>query len=117
MPRICVPESSTLAQAASEIIVGGSRVVFIVGSRDNLLASLSEGDVIKAIARSASPHAKAIQFANLNPVFFGQDYNEGDLQKAFMVGLHQAIPICDADRRVLEIITVSEFLSGHRTNG
>lgn len=98
-----IPENSTLKQALEQLDRVEIKVLFVVKG-ESLVASLTDGDVRRAILAGGSLETQVSKFANYYPVYLEHD-DETLAKKYLNEKKITAVPIIAQNRKVVKIYT------------
>lgn len=104
---LLISDTTSLRDAMLKIDSNGFQTVFLVDKNDHMLASLTDGDIRRAILNGFSIDEQAINFANRSPVFVE---SEGDERKARLAMERLAlkcIPVV-TNKKITKILTSHE---------
>lgn len=109
MKTLCINEKALLKEAISAIQANDDRCVVVLGQNDVVLGVFSEGDVLRAVLAGREMHAPIKYLIRPNFTYLNK-YCKRELLNIFKKG-HTLIPIVDKDFRLLNIITLINFLN------
>lgn len=109
--RTLIGPTTTLRDALATIDLAGCQIALVVDAERRLLGTLSDGDARRGLLRglALSDRASAAMHADPTCAEAGQQ-RWSILAKMRQLGLHQ-MPIVDADRVVVGLETVDDFLA------
>jgi dTDP-glucose pyrophosphorylase len=114
--HIKLTPTSTIREALKVIDSGAMQIAVVVGNKNQLLGTLTDGDIRRGLLNGLSIES------SIEDIFFKKptvakvsDTNEEILQKALTKKLHQ-IPILDEANRVLGIVEIDELIKPKAKN-
>lgn len=109
--KALIGPESTFRDALISIDATGTGIALITDADRRLLGVLSDGDLRRALIRGAGLEDAAITGANREPFCIDQHQDKpATLTMLRAHGLRQ-LPVLDADRRVIGLTTISDFLN------
>jgi dTDP-glucose pyrophosphorylase len=109
--KALIGPEATFRDALISIDSTGTGMALIVDGERRLLGVLSDGDLRRALIRGAGLEDAAVTGANREPFCIDQQQDRAaTLTMLRAHGLRQ-LPVLDADRRVVGLTTVSDFLN------
>lgn len=109
--RALIGPEATFRDALVSIDSTGAGMALVVDADNRLLGVLSDGDLRRALIRGAGLEDTALTGANREPFCIDQHQDRAaTLTMLRAQGLRQ-LPVLDADRRVVGLTTVSDFLN------
>lgn len=103
------PEA-TFRNALESIDATGAGIALVVDADRRLLGALSDGDLRRALIRGAGLEDKAIGAANPNPICADHGQDRAATLAVLRAHSLRQLPIIDADRRVVGLVTAADFL-------
>lgn len=109
--KALIGPEATFRDALISIDATGTGIALITDAERRLLGVLSDGDLRRALIRGAGLEDAAITGANREPFCIDQHQDKAaTLTMLRAHGLRQ-LPVLDADRRVIGLTTISDFLN------
>lgn len=108
--RALIGPEATFRNALESIDQTGSGIALVVDADRRLLGALSDGDLRRALIRGAGLEDKAIGAANPNPICADQEQDRAATLAILRAHSLRQLPIIDADRRVVGLVTPADFL-------
>ncbi|MDI1325529.1 MAG: nucleotidyltransferase family protein [Brevundimonas sp.] len=108
--RALIGPEATFRNALESIDQTGSGIALVVDADRRLLGALSDGDLRRALIRGAGLEDKAIGAANPNPICADQGQDRAATLAILRAHSLRQLPILDADRRVVGLVTPADFL-------
>jgi len=97
------------------ILESGVRTTAVVSEHGALIGIVTEGDIVRAIARGSGPGLTAEDVMNLSPVFLVEPESDEQLVRQFLEFGHLAVPIVDSNGLFLRlgstVAAMQRFLS------
>lgn len=111
---LLIGPDTPLLQTMQRIEQGHAQIVLVVDGNDRLIGAVTDGDIRRAILRGTGLDAPVSTVMNANPTTVAQGTTR-DAAIALMKkrALHQ-LPVIDAERRVVDLITLDEALRTER---
>lgn len=85
------------------ILESGLRTTAVVSEDGRLIGVVTEGDIVRAIARGSGPGLTADDIMNLSPGFLVEPMTDEQLVSQFLDFGHIAVPIVDEVGRLLRM--------------
>lgn len=104
------PEA-TFRDALKAIDATGAGMALIVGDDRRLIGVLSDGDLRRALIRGAGLEDAAVGAANRQPLCIDQHQDRAATLAMLRANSLRQLPVLDAERRVVGLTTVSDFLN------
>jgi len=92
------------------LLDSGLRSAAVVGEGDRLIGMITEGDVVRVVARGSGPGLTAEDIMNVNPDFLVDPEPDAELIDLFLEMGHLAVPILDDQGRFLRLASTSAAL-------
>ena len=109
--KALVGPEATFRDALISIDSTGAGIALVVDGERRLLGALSDGDVRRALIRGAGMEDRAIGAANPKPVCANAHQDPATMLATLRAHSLRQLPILDADRRVVGMVTVEDFLN------
>ena len=103
-----LPSHASLERALRSLDETSLKIVIVTGSQGELLGTLTDGDVRRALIKGASLESRVERHMNRNPVAMTNGEDQLLVQKELERLALRAVPIIDADRRVLGVVGPSQ---------
>lgn len=115
MKNIIVEPDITIRQAMKEIGTSGRRCLAIVDSKNNLLGTLSDGDLRKAILNGAST-SECIQnvYQSKPTVLVDGKYEDEEIKKLFEKERFDIIPVVDDHGKLIDVLFFDTILNNEK---
>ena len=110
--EIILAESVTIIDTLIAIDRGGCKTAFITDNGQKLLASVSDGDIRRALIRGEELSARVAEFANYKPVYVNQGYDAAAVRKRLRDTSLNAVPVVDGLGVVIDVLKISDLVSG-----
>lgn len=107
-----LPSGSTIKQALVQLdILAKDAILFIVGADDELIGSLTDGDVRRGLLKGFSIDVSVNEIIQPNPRFIKK--GDRDIEKviAFREGNFRILPVLDVANRIVNVINFREMRS------
>jgi CBS domain-containing protein len=85
------------------IVDSGVRTTAVVSEDGLLVGVVTEGDIVRAIARGSGPGITAEDVMNVSPVFLVEPESDEQLVRQLLDFGHLAVPIVDSDGLFLRL--------------
>lgn len=105
-----VTRTSTLRDVVVSILDTGLRTTAVVGDDGRLIGIVTEGDVLRAVARGSGPGVTAESLMNVSPGFLLDPPDDRALAEQFLELGRIAVPILDSDGRYLRLESTGEAI-------
>ena len=109
---ILLKKSATIIETLIAIDRGGCKTAFLTDERRKLYASVSDGDIRRALIAGAELSAPAGGIANKNPFSVNDHYDVGAVKNLLQKNLLNAVPVIDKQGVVLDVIRINDLVAG-----
>jgi len=103
-----VSRQASLQEVIEAILDGGLRTVAVVSEEGKLVGLITEGDIVRAVARGAIPGLSAEGLMNLEPRFVVEKATDDELVRDFLEHGRLAVPVVDHDGNLLKVESTVE---------
>lgn len=111
LKNLIITESSTIKEALKVIDAGAIRIALVINDKNELLGTLSDGDIRRGLLRNLSLDDSIKDLYFKNPIIASiHDSNEKIIQKAISKQVYQ-IPIIDEDGKLVDIVNLATLLN------
>ena len=105
MKKIKIKENLTIRQAMKKLSQSGAKCLVIIDEKNNLLGTLSDGDLRKAILNGSNMGDSIKNIYQLNPtVLLNEEYVIEDAKKLFTNNKFDLIPIVDNKGKLVDVL-------------
>ena len=109
--KALIGPEATFRDALISIDSTGAGIALVVDGDRRLLGALSDGDVRRALIKGAGMEDRAIGAANKKPVSADDHQDPAAMLATLRAHSLRQLPILDAGRRVVGMVTVEDFLN------
>lgn len=109
--KTLIGPEATFRDALKVIDATGAGMALIVDADRRLIGVLSDGDFRRALIRGAGLEDPAVSAANRQPVCIDQHQDRAATLAMLRAHSLRQLPVLDAERRVVGLTTVSDFLN------
>lgn len=95
-----ISENETLMTALEQLDKASVKVLLVVSNEETFVATLTDGDVRRAILTGASLETHILKVANYNPVYL--EYDDARMVRKYLEEI-TALPILDKNRRIIKV--------------
>ncbi len=95
----CITKDTSIISALGKLDEAEYKILFVVDDEDRVIASLTDGDIRRAILKGIQLSAKAVDFGRIDPFTVLEGDKEAALE-AFDKRRLDAIPVIDSDKRI-----------------
>ena len=99
--RVCIPPSSTIREALEKLAWGGQAVFVVEKGTHRLSASVSDGDIRRALLNGAQLHESVLRHANRDPITLPANLCDEVIESQMRRSAVRVIPLLGSDRKVL----------------
>lgn len=103
-----VPDNCTIIEALKKLNARSVKVIFVVDAEKRIIASVTDGDIRRAILKGISVECGVSEIANKNPYIIREE-NKKIIENMLVEKRLGAIPLVDNDGRVIKI-----YCGGHQ---
>lgn len=107
-PEFFCDQMDTVSDAIRKIVFNRARVVLVI-DRGQLLGSVSEGDIVKALSRGVELDAQLWRVMN-SSVLSLREHNLGEALRIIRKSGATLLPVIDSKNRVEALVTLDEVL-------
>jgi len=108
---VALEESSTLGNALLLLDRSHLQIVLVTNKQEELLGTLTDGDVRRALLKGASLDDEVSRFINPKPVVVEVGAAAGEILGLMRRSSVKSVPVVDAQRRVVDLKFLEDFLS------
>lgn len=108
--KALIGPGATFRDALQSIDVTGAGIALVVDDERRLIGALSDGDLRRALIRGAGLEDAAVSAVNRNPVCAEEGADRAAILATLRAHSLRQLPILDASRRVVGLMTGSDFL-------
>ena len=102
--KVKINIDSTIKEALKQLNSAGEKCLVVVDNSNKFLATLSDGDVRKAILKGKNIGDPINSVINTNPTFLIEgEYSDNDIKKLFIKNKFDLIPILNNDHKIVKI--------------
>lgn len=98
-----VLRTAPLTSVIMAVLEGGLRTTAVLSAEGRLIGVVTEGDIVRAIARGGGPGLTAGDMMNLRPGFVQDPISDSELARHFVQFGHLAVPVVDAEGRFVRL--------------
>lgn len=109
-------KDATVRGAMKQLDSSHRKVLFLVDEKNRLIGSVSDGDIRRWILAEGSLEASVTATCNLNTFFINKKDDYQEIKEVILDKKFTAIPICDDDRTILDIVFWDQVVDGHKIN-
>ena len=109
---ILLKKSATIIETLVAIDRGGCKTAFLTDDNRRLYASVSDGDIRRALIQGEELSACAGCVANKNPLSVTRNYNVGMVKRMLQKNLINALPVVDEQGVVIDIVRINDLVFG-----
>jgi dTDP-glucose pyrophosphorylase/CBS domain-containing protein len=109
--KALIGPEATFRDALISIDSTGAGIALVVDGERRLLGALSDGDIRRALIRGAGMEDRAIAAANAKPACADDHQDPAAMLATLRAHSLRQLPILDAARRVVGMVTVEDFLN------
>ena len=109
---IILNKSATIIETLIAIDRGSCKTAFLADDGYKLLASVSDGDIRRALIRGEELSSYVAGFANDKPVYVYQGYDAGVVRNMLRDTMLNAVPVVDKQGLILDVLKLTDLVSG-----
>ena len=110
--NIVLKKSATIIETLIAIDRGGCRTAFLADDDRRLLASVSDGDIRRALIQGEELSACVGCVANDKPITVKQGYDIGIVRDMLQKTMLTAVPVVDRQGIILDVLRINDLVSG-----
>ena len=111
-----ISNENSIRAAMKQLNLVESKILFIVNENNKLVGSLSDGDIRRWILAEGVLDAKVECVSNLNPFFVEVNFDRENLRKIITKEKYVAVPVCDENKEIVDIIFLNHFIENKKLN-
>ncbi len=116
LEKITILYSKTIRESLKKISDGGKQIVFVVDEENRLFGSVTDGDVRRWILKTGGIVGAVKDICNRMPFCLPQLTSHEEIQKTMMQNNINAIPIIDENKKIVDVIFLSNLISDETEN-
>ena len=105
-----ISNDNSVRDAMKQLNLVEFKILFIVDDNNKLIGSLSDGDIRRWILEEGFLDAELECISNPNPFFVEVNFNNEDLRKIIEKEKYVAVPVCDKNKEIVDIIFLNHFI-------
>jgi perosamine synthetase len=109
--KILIRPDMSVRQGMLAIDEGAHGIALVVDADGRLLGTVTDGDVRRAILRGVTLEGSVAEIMQRDPVTVSRTTDMQEIRRIFIDSSLKHIPMVDEERRVVELLTVSQLLS------
>lgn len=111
MKQLFIHPKNSIKEALKQLGKGGEKCLLVVGQDEELLGTLSDGDVRKAILNGKNLNESIEKLYNINPSFLRKgQYTKRGVRDIFLNEKFNLIPVLNDHGKVVDLLTWSNTL-------
>ena len=106
-------ENTPLIDLLEKIETNSVRIEFLVNNKNQLIGSVSQGDIVRALLNNSSLKIPSKDIAHLNPIKVIAVENKSNIDEVAKIIIKKhihAVPIVDKQNKIIEIITLWDVI-------
>jgi CBS domain-containing protein len=108
-----ISRTAPLNEVIMSILESGLRTTAVVTEDSILIGVVTEGDIVRAIARGSGPGLTAEDLVNLAPGLLIEPVSDEQLVQQFLDNGHLAVPVVDSSGRLLRLESTASAIRRH----
>lgn len=110
MKKYTINSNSTIKESLQKLTLCGEKCIIVVNNKNELLGTLSDGDIRKSIVNHKSLSCKITNIYNKNPKkFYEGKINNALVEKYFLDLRLEVIPIINNKKQLVDLILFSKY--------
>ena len=105
-----IPPGATIGDAIRAIDSGPAQIALVVDGDGQLVGTITDGDVRRALIRGLGLDTAAGSIMNTRPTVAASDVADPELLATMRATMHRAIPVLDANRRVVRVAQLGDLI-------
>ena len=107
-----VKPNISIRNALKKINENGEKCLIIVNSKGNVIGTLSDGDIRRAILNGVTIETSIKTFYNSNPkTIREEEVDFKHVRKLFTINRYDLIPVVDANKKLVDVITYNKIFN------
>jgi len=116
MKNLLVKPNSNIKNALKQMSETGEKCLVVVDGKNNLLGTLSDGDIRKAILNGKIHYDKIKEYYQKRPTFLRKEnYSIKQAKNIFLKKRIDVIPIIERSKKVVDVITFENIFKKKNT--
>ncbi|MBP0726729.1 nucleotidyltransferase family protein [Bacillus sp. RG28] len=113
--KLLLLKNSTILEALKIIDEGALQIAFVINEYSQLVGSVTDGDIRRAILKGSTLHEPVGKIMNENPVYLFKNeiYSSTSIKEIKLKGI-RVLPLLDPNRRVIDFTLIEDMHSNIR---
>ncbi len=103
----CIKSDASIIHALEKLDEVKEKILFVLDEEDRVIASLTDGDIRRAILKGVTLSANAVDFARSEPYIVNEDHDK-DIWDVIKRRKLEAVPIVDSKRHIIGMYVNSD---------
>ena len=117
MKNLLIKPNANLKKALKQLSKAGEKCLVVVGKKNRLLGTLSDGDLRKAILKGKFHKEKINEFYQKKSTFLRKEnFSPSQAKNVFLKKRIDVIPIVDESKKVVDVVTFENFFNKNKKN-
>jgi len=109
---IIIHKAATIIEALIAIDRGSCKTAFLTDDNLRLIASVSDGDIRRALIKGEELSGVINGYANYKPIFVKHGYDVGVVRGMLRDTMLNAVPVLDDQGIIIDVLRISDLVSG-----
>jgi len=115
MDKYTINSTSTIKESLQKLTVCGEKCIIVINNKNELLGTLSDGDIRKSIVNQKSLSVKITNIYNKKPKkFYEGKINNSLIEKYFLDLRLEVIPIINNKNKLVDLILFSKYFKKNK---
>jgi dTDP-glucose pyrophosphorylase len=103
--KLIIQETNTIKEAIKAIDLGAYKIAFVINKDEELIGSVTDGDIRRWILKSGSLDALVDVIMNCEPKYVNENKNLEETKEVFNKFSIDVLPVINDKRRIIDIIS------------
>jgi dTDP-glucose pyrophosphorylase len=108
--KLLVYKNNSIKDALEILDSVGKGIVILVNENNQLLATITDGDIRRAILKGYSLEDSIEKVAHYNPIVAKKNMVKNEIKDIFIKKAVKDIPVVDENNKVIDLITINDIL-------
>lgn len=116
LKKLILFPNQSISDGLKKLDESGLQIIIITDEDNNLIGTVTDGDIRKGLIKGITLSDKIIKVANLKPKFVYDTYSNNELLKTFNDFNYRALPVINAEKKLLDCYFINDFIKIKKNN-
>jgi dTDP-glucose pyrophosphorylase len=107
--KICLPSTASILEAMKIIELYPEKIALIVSEKNQLLGTVTDGDIRRGLIRNISVNDEVVQIMNSKPITMPCDTRMQDVKKMLITKKISQIPLLNTDQTIAQVVLTKDL--------